>query len=45
MMTEGAATLRARNQLPTLSQPNWATLLTGQVPVQTGVRVCARVCM
>eukprot|EP00667_Euglena_gracilis_P016202 EG_transcript_16918 len=37
MMTEGAATLRARNQLPTLSQPNWATLLTGQVPVQTGI--------
>ena len=34
---EGASTLRARNQIPTWSQPNWATILSGQVPVQTGV--------
>eukprot|EP00667_Euglena_gracilis_P016017 EG_transcript_16705 len=37
LLARGRHTFRARNQLPTMSAPNWAAILTGQVPVESGV--------
>jgi len=34
---DGSATYRARNQIPTVSAPNWATIITGQTPVDSGI--------
>ncbi len=37
MMSEGAWTLRARAVLPTVSSPNWASMIMGAEPEQHGV--------
>jgi len=37
LLTNGAHTTRARNQMPTMSAPNWATIITGMGPEETGV--------
>jgi predicted AlkP superfamily pyrophosphatase or phosphodiesterase len=37
MMAEGAATLHARGVMPTVSSPNWASMIMGAGPEQHGV--------
>jgi hypothetical protein len=37
MMANGAYTLHARSVMPTVSTPNWASLLMGAGPEQTGI--------
>jgi arylsulfatase A-like enzyme len=37
LMTEGAFTLRARGVMPTVSSPNWASMIMGAGPEQHGV--------
>ncbi len=34
---EGAVTTRARDQMPSVSAPNWATIITGMGPEESGV--------
>lgn len=33
----GAVTTRARDQMPSVSAPNWCTIITGQGPEESGV--------
>ncbi|CAI8015435.1 Vesicle-associated membrane protein 7 [Geodia barretti] len=35
--TDGAHTTRARDQMPSVSAPNWATIITGMGPEESGV--------
>jgi predicted AlkP superfamily pyrophosphatase or phosphodiesterase len=37
LMDNGVSTTRARDQIPTISAPNWATMITGEDPVDSGV--------
>src|SRR6516164_906642 len=37
MMAEGASTLHARGVMPTVSSPNWASMIMGAGPEQHGV--------
>lgn len=34
---DGAATTRARDQMPSVSAPNWCSIITGQGPEESGV--------
>ncbi len=34
---EGAVTTRARDQMPSVSAPNWASIITGMGPEESGV--------
>ena len=35
--TNGSTTTRARDQMPSVSAPNWATIITGMGPEETGI--------
>ena len=35
---EGAVTTRARDQMPSVSAPNWASIITGMGPEESGVQ-------
>lgn len=37
IMDSGSWTTRARNQMPTISAPNWNTIITGMPPEESGV--------
>ena len=36
--SSGSTTTRARDQMPSVSAPNWATIITGQGPEETGIQ-------
>lgn len=35
--SQGSTTTRARDQMPSVSAPNWGTIITGMGPEETGI--------